>query len=111
MAGTTPPTKEAKAKKEKAPKPEKATGEKKARGPRTDYGFAPISIIHIVDGEHKFRGDRAEWFKDLSKYDGKTVEKFLNGGNKPSDDPPRGWLRFFVVTAKAATLEAKEEAA
>jgi hypothetical protein len=93
-------------KKAAAPKAAKAPADpnapKKDRAPRQDYGFAKDAVIKISEGEHKYRGQRAEWFTRLQASDGKTVEHFLEGNqgiknNKGNPEPPRGWLRAFVV--------------
>jgi hypothetical protein len=41
-------------------------------------------------------------YEALRKSNGKTVQHFLDN-NKNDDDPPRGWLRFFVQN-EACTL-------
>jgi hypothetical protein len=97
-----PPTE----KKAAAPKVAKAPADpnapKKERAPRQDYGFAKDAVITIKEGEHKFRGQRGEWFARLQASNGKTVQHFLDGNqgvknNKGNPEPPRGWLRSFVA--------------
>lgn len=82
-------------------------GEKKARAPRKDYGYSPTSIIHIVQPEEgkepKFHGKRKQYFDLLVKFDGKTINDF-EGEWPDKNDPPRGWVRFFVQNGNA-TLE------
>lgn len=86
-----------------ADKPAKAEGEKKPRAPRKDYGFKSGAKITLTKeaAEKKYRGKRAEYFEILQKSNGKTVEDFEK--SCPANDPPRGWLRFFVQDG-AATL-------
>lgn len=88
-----------------APKKEadKPAGEKKPRAPRKDYGFKQGATITLTKeaSEKKYRGKRAEYFETLQKCNGKTVEDFEKAC--PANDPPRGWLRFFVQDG-AATL-------
>jgi len=94
-AAKTP--KEPKPKKEKAPKAEAdPNAPKKPRAPRADYGFSPTAIIALVpEKAHKYRGSRLAWFQEISGFAGKPVSEFLEA-KKNSEDPPRGWLRFFV---------------
>lgn len=103
----TPPTKKDKpVKAEKAPKVEAAPADpnapKKERAPRQDYGFAKDAKLEVVDAAAvKYRGQRLEWFTILQSCNGKTVADFLEAGKgrktkKGTDDPPRGWLRFFA---------------
>lgn len=82
---------------------EKDNTEKKPRAPRQDYGFKQGAKITLTKeaGEKKYRGKRAEYFEVLQKCNGKTVEEFDKAC--PPNDPPRGWLRFFVQDG-AATL-------
>lgn len=76
--------------------------EKKPRAPRTDYGFSPEATIGInKEKAAKYRGQRLEWFNRISAFDGQKVAGFLTKYEnaktaKGSDDPPRGWVRFFV---------------
>ena len=111
----TPPTKKApppptqkagdgsapsKPKAEKAPVDPNAP--KKPRQPRADYGFTPDSTIHIVkDKDNKYRGQRLEWFNKIKEFEGKKVSEFMtkyegNKNSKGANEPPRGWIRFFV---------------
>lgn len=75
---------------------------KKPRAPRTDYGFSPDSTIGLVqDKAAKYRGQRLDWFNRISAFNGQKVSAFMakyEGSKTPkgSDDPPRGWVRFFV---------------
>lgn len=80
---------------------EEAPKEKKERAPKQDYGFLPGAKITVVERENKYRGKRLEYFEILKKHNGKTVDEFFNAC--PQEDPPRGWLRFFVQDG-AATL-------
>lgn len=111
-ANLTPPTKTKAAppangaKKEAAPKAEKAPADpnapKKPRAARQDYGFSPDATIGLnAEKAAKYRGQRADWFKRISEFDGKKVSEFMTKYEKAqtpkgSDDPPRGWVRFFV---------------
>lgn len=113
----TPPTK-TKAPKADKPKKEKVAkevtaaaapnGEKKPRAPRADYGFTPNSTIGIVTGkDHSYRGQRLEWFNRVKEFDGKAAEEFMKANDnrttpKGTEDPPRGWLRFFVQDGTVA---------
>lgn len=76
---------------------------KKPRKPRQDYGWKAGAKITITEeGKKKtYRGKRKEYFERLTAANGKTVEDFV--ASCPKDDPPRGWLRFFVQDG-AATL-------
>lgn len=91
------------AKNGKAAAEKKPAGEKKKRAPRQDYGFAKDAIIRLTDGEKSYRGRRLEMYEALKASNGRTVEHFLEA-NKNEEDPPRGWLRFFVQN-EACTLE------
>lgn len=88
-------------------KTDKPAGDAKPRKPRVDYGYAPSSIIHIVQAkegeEPKFHGKRKEYYDLLCKHDGKTVNDF-EGAWPDKNDPPRGWVRFFVQNGNV-TLE------
>jgi hypothetical protein len=112
-ANLTPPTKTKPAKEAKAPatgeakeKAEKApvdpNAPKKPRAPRQDYGFsAEATIGLVVEKAAKYRGQRADWFKRISAFEGKKVSEFMTANEnaltpKGSQDPPRGWVRFFV---------------
>lgn len=105
------------AKPPKEPKAVKEPTEKKPRAPRADYGFSAESTIQIVtEKEHSYRGKRLEWFQKLEALNGQLVSKFMDD-NKNSEDPPRGWLRFFVQDGTVrldrpleATAESKEAA-
>lgn len=103
MADTNPPKMVApKEKAPKTPKEPKEPKEKKPRAARQDYGFAPDAILKLTDGEKNYKGRRKEMYEALRKSNGKTVQHFLDN-NKNDDDPPRGWLRFFVQN-EAVTL-------
>lgn len=85
-----------------------ASGEKKPRAPRQDWGFRKGAKISLTEKakEAKFRGQKQEWFDRLQKSNGKTVEHFLENNtgvtnNKGNPEPPRGWLRSFVVEGYA----------
>jgi hypothetical protein len=88
------------AKKEAAPKDPNAP--KKPRAPRTDYGFSPEATIGLnKEKAAKYRGQRLEWFNRISAFEGKKVAEFMTKYEKAqtpkgSQDPPRGWVRFFV---------------
>lgn len=96
------------AKAEKAPKVAKPpkvvdpNAPKKERAPKNDYGYSKKSTIHVVaDKEHKFRGQRLEWFDRVKQYDGKTCEEFSEAfkdipNNKGVLYAPSGWIRFYV---------------
>lgn len=112
----TPPTKaSAKPKKEKAvkePKTETAGGEKKERAPRQDYGFAPNAVIGVKEGEVKYRGKRKEWYDSVASFAGKTVKEWTDHRKtEVENDPPRGWLRFFVQDGTVTLTKPAEEAA
>lgn len=86
----------------KTPKVVDPNAPKKERGARQDYGFAKNAIIKVAAGEHKFKGQRGDWFTRLQASDGKTVQHFMDGNqgvknNKGNPEPPRGWLRSFVA--------------
>lgn len=100
MSTPTPPKSEASP---KATPPKAGDAPKKPRAPRQDYGFAPDAVIKLTDGEKSYRGKRKEMYEALKKSSGKTVQHFLDN-NKNENDPPRGWLRFFVQN-EACTLE------
>ena len=101
---TRPPGKTTKkktaAKKNDAPPAEPAdsgeTTTKRARSKAESYGYAKGAVISLTEkaDSAKYRGKRLEYFNRLQKHNGKTVEKFFEAC--PADDPPRGWLRFFV---------------
>lgn len=87
---------------DKAPEATEApAAEKKERAPRQDYGFLPGAKITLTDKENKYRGKRLEYYEILKKHNGKSIEDFFKAC--PQEDPPRGWLRFFVQDG-AATL-------
>jgi hypothetical protein len=92
----------------KAPKAAKApvdpNAPKKERAPRTDYGYHAEATIHLVPGkEIKYReGHRLAWYNSLKDFDGKTVGAWETS-RKAEKDPPRGWIRFFVMDG-AVTL-------
>jgi hypothetical protein len=89
-----------------APKAEKAPADpnapKKPRAARQDYGFSPdATIVLVAEKASKYRGQRADWYKRISEFSGKKVSEFMTKYEdaktpKGSDDPPRGWVRFFV---------------
>lgn len=69
---------------------------KKPRAPRKDYGWKAGAKITVTEDGKKatYRGKRKEYFERVLAADGKTVEEYA--ASCPKDDPPRGWLRFFV---------------
>lgn len=102
------PAKEPKAAKPEAT-PKDPNAPKKARAPRTDYGFAPTSVINLVEGADvaKYRGARLDWYNRLKAAAGQTVQQFLDANQgvvngKGQSEPPRGWLRFFVQDGAAS---------
>jgi len=95
MADTTPPKLALKEKAPKVAKESKEPKEKKPRAPRKDYGFLPDAVIKLTEGEKNYKGKRKEMYEALKKSNGKTVQHFLDN-NKNDEDPPRGWIRFFV---------------
>ena len=109
MASTTPPgtTKKTPAKKGAAP-PEKGAEQKerKPRAPRVDYGYKPGATIMVTEKEGKYRGKRGEYYERLKAANGKTVEDFFK--TCPDNDPPRGWLRFFVSDGAAELKGGKD---
>jgi hypothetical protein len=63
-------------------------------------------IAVAVGKDHGYRGQRLAWYERIVKFDGKTAEEFLKANDnlttpKGSEDPPRGWLRFFVQDGSA----------
>lgn len=69
---------------------------KKPRAPRKDYGWKVGAKITVTEEGKKatYRGKRKEYFERVIANDGKTVEDFVAAC--PKEDPPRGWLRFFI---------------
>jgi hypothetical protein len=90
---------------------------KKPRAPRTDYGYSPEAVIAVVEGkDHGYRGQRLEWFNRVKEFNGKTAGEFLKANDnrttpKGSEDPPRGWLRFFVQDGSVTLSGGKPAAA
>ena len=86
-----------------------AVKEKKTRAPRQDYGFkqgAKISLTSKFDVK-SYRGKRGEYAAHIANCDGKTVEDFF--GMCPDEDPPRGWLRFFVQSGACSLSGGTEQ--
>lgn len=109
----TPPTKTAKAPKEKKAKEPKEpkvvdpNAPKKERAPRTDYGYAKDAVLEVkVEAESKYRGARKKWFDSLIAFNGKTVGEWEEDRKAAGEkDPPRGWLRFYVVDEETVNLK------
>lgn len=106
----TPPTKAAKTPKEpkaaaapKEPKAPKVPKEPKVAKARGNYGYHTDATIELVpEKETKYRGQRAEWFEEVKKFNGKKVKEFneaLAGktNGKGTVQTPSGWLRFYVL--------------
>ncbi len=94
----------------KDPKAEKdPNAPKTPRSKPVPYGFLPGAKISLTEDAAKkgYKGKRLEYFERLKAANGKTVEDFA--GACPKDDPPRGWLRFFVQDG-ACTLSGGKKA-
>lgn len=56
-----------------------------------------------IKGGMKYRGAREQWYNMLQRFEGKTVEEFVEAAikeppsrtKKNEAEPPTGWVRFF----------------